>query len=72
MTDRHAGYIVTLEKNAREDDAQDIIRAIRMLRNVASVTPVVADAPLAIATERVRGAFRDKFYGFYLSTLEKD
>ncbi len=72
MTDRHAGYIVTLEKNVREDDAYDFIHAIRMLRNVASVTPVVADPSLAIATERVRGEMRDKFYGFYLSTFEKD
>lgn len=72
MTDRHAGYIVTLEKNAREDDAQDFVNAIQMLRNVATVTPVVADVPFAIATERARSEMRDKFYGFYLSTFEKD
>lgn len=72
MTTRHAGYIVTLEKNIREDGAEDFIHAIRMLRNVASVTPLDADPPLAIATERVRAEFRDKFYGFYLSTFEKD
>ena len=29
MTDRHAGYVVTLNEDIREDDAEAIINAIR-------------------------------------------
>lgn len=32
MTDRHAGYIVTLAADIREDDAEHIINAIRMVK----------------------------------------
>lgn len=43
MTDRLAGFIVTLEKPIREDDAEATLAAIRMIRGVVSVDPVVAD-----------------------------
>ncbi len=43
MTDRHAGYIVVLAENIREDDAAEgILNAIRMIRGVLSVQPVLA------------------------------
>lgn len=43
MTDRHAGYIVTLAKDIREDDAQAVITALRMVKGVLSVEPVLSD-----------------------------
>lgn len=54
MTDRHAGYIVTLDKDIREDDAQLIINALKCVRHVVDVKPVIGDAQLAIAEDRVR------------------
>jgi len=43
MTDRHAGYIVVLAENIREDDAEEgVLNAIRMLKGVVSVEPVLA------------------------------
>ena len=42
MTDRHIAYTVTLALPVREDDAQAIINAIRMVKGVAEVVPVVA------------------------------
>lgn len=54
MTDRLAGFIVTLEKDIREDDAQATINAIRCLRGVLSVKPIVSDFDLHMAEERAR------------------
>jgi hypothetical protein len=44
MTDRHVAYTVTLLEPVRSDDAEQIIAAIRMIKGVAEVVPVVADA----------------------------
>lgn len=52
MTDRHAGYVVTLARDIREDDAEAVITAISMVKGVVSVKPVVADVELHLAQER--------------------
>jgi hypothetical protein len=54
MTDRHAGYIVVLEKDIREDDAEEtILAALRMIKGVQSVQPIVADfGAMDLAKER--------------------
>lgn len=43
MTDRHAGYVVTLAADVREDQVEAIVTALGMITGVASVTPVVSD-----------------------------
>jgi hypothetical protein len=58
VTDRHAGYIVTLPEDQREDDADATLQAIRMIRGVVSVEPVVADAALHVAEHRAWYALR--------------
>lgn len=60
MTDRHAGYIVTLEGDIREDDAEAIINALRLVRGVLSVEPVVADVAVHIAEKRARADVLDR------------
>lgn len=62
MTDRHAGYVVTLTENIREDDAQALITAILMIKGVQGVTPVTADVQMLIAEGRARAAAREKIY----------
>lgn len=64
MTDRHSAYIVTLDKDVRADDAEQIIAALGMVKGVLAVEPVVADNFAAhIERERVgrqwRGALLD-------------
>lgn len=54
MSDRIAAFIVTLEKDIRDDDAEAQLNAIRCIRGVRSVQPVVADTTLHIAEERAR------------------
>lgn len=62
MTDRHAGYIVTLADDVREDDAEHVINALRMVRGVLSVKPVVADIELHMATERAKQDITSRFH----------
>lgn len=68
MTDRHAGYVVTLAQDIREDDTDRILSAIRMIKHVVGVEPIVSDIELHIAERRVRTELYDKFWEF-LKTL---
>jgi len=54
MTDRHAGFIVVLENDIREDDAQATIKAIMQIKGVLNVAPIVADPMLEIAKTRAK------------------
>lgn len=54
MTDRHAAYIVALDHDIREDDAEAVINALKMVKGVLSVMPLVADVQLHIAEQRAR------------------
>lgn len=58
MTDRLAGLTVTFAQDVREDDAEAIIDAIRMVKGVSGVAPLVADWHLHIATDRARTDLR--------------
>lgn len=54
MTDRLKGYVVILEENIREDDAERITQALAMVKGVLGVQPLVADTSDMIIRERVR------------------
>ena len=60
MTERHAGYVVTLAEDLREEDAEHVINALRMVRGVLSVEPVRASLDLTVATERVKAETRER------------
>lgn len=60
MTDRHAGYVVTLSEDIREDDAETIINAIRMVKGVINVRPIVSNVELMIAEDRTDQEWREK------------
>lgn len=62
MTDRHAGYIVRLAEDLRDDDSAYVIAAIRMIKGVAAVEPIPGDHQLHIATERAREEIADRLY----------
>lgn len=59
MTDRHSGYLVVLDHDIREDDAEHIIHAIRMVKGVLNVQPIVGDSRLGIAQERRDDQWRE-------------
>lgn len=55
MTDRLAGVLVTFDDNYRvDDDAREIVDALKMIKGVAFVEPITADYQLQIATDRAR------------------
>lgn len=67
MTTRYAAFLVTLTDDIREDDAEWTLNALRMVRGVASVSPVPATIDQAIAYER-----RDRVWAEALYRLAKD
>lgn len=62
MTDRIKGYIVTLAKDTRVDDAEAITNAIAMVKGVLKVEPLIADAGDVIERARIRAEFIDKLW----------
>lgn len=62
MTDRLKGVYVAFNEDYREDDAEQILAAIRMIRGVAAVTPMVTDSTDWIARVRVKAELTDKIW----------
>lgn len=54
MTTRLKGLLVIFEPDVREDDAECIINAIRLLKRVIDVKPIPNDIEQSIAESRVR------------------
>lgn len=59
MSDRFAGLTVILTDNLFENDAQHIVDAIKMIKGVQGVVPLVANPDLYIAEERARTRTRN-------------
>lgn len=64
MTDRIKGFQVVLDRDYRDDDVKSIILAIRMIKGVKNVTPVVSVAEDTIVQMRVTSEIKDKLYDF--------
>jgi hypothetical protein len=62
MTDRLKGVIVTFKEDIREDDAEAVLTAIKMVKGVLSVKPLVSDWEQHIAEERVRQELHKKLF----------
>ncbi len=54
MTDRIKGYLVTLEGDIREDDAEAIQNALQMIKGVFSVEPYIKGAEDYMMETRAR------------------
>lgn len=62
MTDSHAGYLVVLEEDVREDDAEWILNAIRMIKRVKSVQPLPSSYDQVIARDRRDHKWQDALF----------
>lgn len=60
MSDRYNALIVTLEQPIKDEDAADLMTAIRQLRGVATVDGNVADLESYIAFARARSELSQK------------
>jgi len=63
MTDRFAGFVVSLDKDLREDDAAATLNAIRQIKGVIDVVPVVSSGNLHIAQARAEREIERKILG---------
>jgi len=62
MTTRLKGFVVTLVEDVREDDAEAVMTALRMVRWVLSVQPVTADPGDEMIRYRVDTEWRKRIY----------
>lgn len=72
MTDRHAGYIVALEEDIREDDAEETLNAIRNIKRVVGVEPIIRSIESDLAYLRVRSEIATKFFDFYQALIGRE
>lgn len=70
MTDRFNSLTVVLERNIRDDDAEPILEAIRMIKGVANVQGNVADTRSHVAEVRAKQELTSKVLCL-LSTKEE-
>lgn len=64
MTDRLKGVLVTFEQDIREDDAERTLNALRMVKGVADVRPLVASIEDEMARDRIDMEWRKKLVDF--------
>jgi hypothetical protein len=60
VSDRHLGYLVTLDSALRAEDSAHLLDLIARMRGVTSVKPVVQDMKTEIAYERALRDLREK------------
>jgi hypothetical protein len=65
MTDRVAGYVVTLENGVREDADDEIVNALMMVKGVVGVEPVVESTELHMAKAQLRHEWRTAAWEFF-------
>lgn len=54
MTDRVNSFLVVLDRDMRDDDAEAVLTALRMVKHVIAVTPNVATFSDVVAASRAR------------------
>ncbi len=62
MTDRIIALTVVLDRELREDDCQNIIDAIKMVKGVARVTTEKSDASYYSALEQTKLDIKKKLF----------
>ncbi len=62
MTDRHTGYVIALDKDFREDDAQEIITALKMVKGVIGVEPIIGGSAIVTTEMAVQNRVKQKLF----------
>ena len=62
MTDRYATLTVALDRDIRDDDAEHLINAIKMMKGVADVSGHVNNMEVWTAHARLRQAWGEKLH----------
>jgi len=72
MTDRFYALTVILEKDIREDDAEPILNAIKMIKGVQDVKGNVSDPSTWMAEERARFELGKKLLNLVYPNFKKE
>lgn len=72
MTDRLKGCTVAFDRDIREDDAEAILNAIRCLRHVLTVTPLISVSDDWVAEERARQQLGQKLVEMVYPATKRD
>ena len=71
MSDRYNAITVVLEKDTRDDDAQDILTALRMIKGVIGVEPNVVNIDSFVSDSRARQELGSKLFEVLYSKYQK-
>jgi hypothetical protein len=72
MTDRYKGFIVHLDKDLRDDDCEEIIIALKNIKHVANVKPLISTDKDDIAYDRGRREIISKIYEILKNEILKN
>jgi hypothetical protein len=64
MTDRVKGFTVTLDRDIRIDDVEQIQKALEMVKGVLHVEPSISTSEDHMAMMRINSNIRSKLYKF--------
>jgi len=70
VTDRLKGVYVAFDKDYRDDDVEQIIDAIKMVRGVVDVKAVTVNPEDWMNRARVKDEMRDKFFELWKSLTD--
>ncbi len=64
MTDRYKGFLVTLDKEIRDEDAENIVNALKMVKGVHSVKPYIKGMEDHMMYEKAKSDMGHKILDF--------
>lgn len=71
MTDRYKGFLITLDKDVRVDDAEYVLNAIRMIKGVHSIRPYVKGLEDDMSAHRARSNAFTEMSNFILEKTKE-
>ena len=71
MSDRYNAITVVLEKDTRDDDAQDILTALKMIKGVIAAEPNIVNVDSFVSDTRARSELGTKLFEVLYSKYQK-
>jgi len=62
MTDRHKGFMITLDRDYRDDDSKQIKKAIEMIKGVIKVDPIPVKGSDIVDRNRIKFELQQALY----------
>ena len=65
MTDRAKGFTIALKEDIRVDDMDSILNALKMVKGVLKVEPIINDGTEIITEMRLKNEFKQKLLKWF-------